>query len=100
MSCPNMAMAEEYARYMARRWKESRCRERKTALAPRDASVLVFARRTKRRDRDGFDKTKPVRETGTRSCFCTANFTPSIATSKLRNVRRAGLPRDRALRCA
>lgn len=22
MSCPNMAMAEEYARYMARRWKE------------------------------------------------------------------------------
>jgi hypothetical protein len=42
MSCPNMAMAEEYARYMTRRWKESRCRERKTALAPKDASVPVF----------------------------------------------------------
>ena len=35
-------MAEEYARYMARRWKESHCRKRKTALAPKDASVLVF----------------------------------------------------------
>ncbi|SRR5260370_27837763 len=42
MSCPNMAMAEEYALYMTRRWKESHCRERKTALAPKDASVLVF----------------------------------------------------------